>query len=56
MSDSFFTWKGTKYVFNQSQTNEGMVYTTTFNPDGWVSCTCPGFFYRQKCRHVEVKG
>lgn len=28
-------------------------YTVTLTPSGDLSCTCPGFYYRGRCRHVQ---
>ena len=37
-----------------SQSTPGKEYTTTIHDDGAVTCTCPGFIFRRKCRHIAV--
>ena len=32
--------------------SKGNIYTVKLS-DGAYSCTCPGFSYRRKCRHIE---
>lgn len=36
-----------------SKTSPGTVYTTVASDDGKFNCTCPGWTYRYKCRHVD---
>lgn len=35
-----------------SQSTPGKEYTTTLHDDGHVTCNCPGFIFRRKCRHI----
>ena len=53
----FLAWEGKMKTFTYtSKSTPGKEYTTTIHDDGAVTCTCPGFIYRQKCRHItEVK-
>ncbi len=39
-------------ITHASSSRPGVEYTTTIHEDGAVLCTCPGFVYRQKCKHV----
>ena len=32
--------------------SKGNVYTITISKDS-VNCSCPGFVYRQKCKHIS---
>ena len=41
-----------KTITHASNSRPGVEYTTTIDDDGRCTCTCPGFVYRQKCRHV----
>ena len=34
--------------------SKGDIYTVTLR-DGRMTCTCPGFGWRGKCRHIETK-
>ena len=34
--------------------SSGNVYTITISKDS-VNCSCPGFVYRQKCKHILEK-
>ena len=34
--------------------SKGNVYTVKLS-EGTFSCTCPGFSFRRKCRHIEEK-
>jgi len=31
----------------------GITYTITVTSENSVNCSCPGFTYRRKCRHIE---
>ena len=37
----------------RSQTNPDVTYFVSRWKDGSVTCTCPGFTYREHCRHVD---
>lgn len=37
----------------KSSSDDKKVYITETHSDGSVNCTCPGFQYRQNCKHVE---
>jgi exodeoxyribonuclease V alpha subunit len=38
----------------ESSKEDGVSYTTTWNPTTQsLTCTCPGYKFRQKCKHVE---
>ena len=37
----------------RSQTNPDITYFVSRWKDGSVTCTCPGFTYREHCRHVD---
>jgi ATP-dependent DNA ligase len=41
-----------KTFTHASRSTPGKEYTTTIHDDAAVTCTCPGFIYRQKCRHI----
>jgi hypothetical protein len=34
------------------QGSGGKTYTVTHKVDGRSTCTCPGFIYRKKCKHI----
>jgi hypothetical protein len=34
--------------------SKGDIYTITTEPNGNKSCSCPGFMYRGKCKHIGV--
>lgn len=40
-----------KYVLVKGST--GKEYKITIYPNGKLTCTCPGFGFRQKCNHIE---
>ena len=41
-------------VSYQVQGSRGDTYTVTDNGGTWT-CTCPGFGWRRKCKHVEAQ-
>lgn len=41
-------------VVVQSSTNPSITYTIEYNGHSW-SCTCTGFGFRRKCRHIEAQ-
>ena len=38
----------------QSNSDPSKKYTVTKYPDGNFSCNCPGFKYRNTCKHIET--
>lgn len=45
-----------KIFLTGSKTSPGKVYITLYSTEGKWNCTCPGWTYRYKCRHVTEVG
>ena len=55
----YMIWKRTKTRTEEVKTwkvegSKGNVYKVTLSGDRW-SCTCPGFRWRNSCKHIEAK-
>lgn len=46
--------KNDKETWQVKGSKPGKTYTVTRNKDKW-NCTCPGFQFRSKCKHVKEK-
>jgi hypothetical protein len=53
VADSISTLKSVMKRSFVSRTNPDVTYFTSKLTDGSVICTCPGFTYREHCRHVD---
>ena len=43
-----------KYMIYEGQGSKGNPYTVSDNGGTWT-CSCPGFGWRRKCKHVEAQ-
>lgn len=40
-------------IFEVPSSDGSKTYRVQFSPSGGAYCTCPGFMYRDKCKHIE---
>ena len=57
--DKYMIWSRPKIRTDNVKTwkvegSKGNVYKVTFGGDRW-SCTCPGFRWRNSCKHIDAK-
>ncbi len=48
------TFKISGSYVSPSRSNPGVAWELGIGPDGEVWCSCPGFAYRQTCKHAEA--
>lgn len=45
-----------KFIEIQSASDPNLKHIVILTPEGTIKCDCPGFAFRNKCRHVEEEG